>query len=184
MPIFTVESFAPESFLILVETPQCSQQCLFLPGLNSGTFQMWGERDDHCTAEAPAHTHEEKKTKPINTGARWEKGNFSYHSYCKNLLFIEITLRKEAQSSRKLQHYSSKGLCLLSLTQNYGDFHMAACNMSVIPLAGISTRKRLGTTANSFSFSLYRWRGKNAKNCRKGKEIKIIPLNFKCSESM
>lgn len=129
-PVFTVESFAPESFPILLETPQCSQESLCLPGLNSGTFQMWGEWDNHCTAEPPAHTHKEKKTKPINTGARWEKGNFSYHSYCKNLFFIETTLRKEAQSSRKLQCYSSKGLCLLSWTQNYGAFHMAACNVS------------------------------------------------------
>lgn len=159
LPILIVVSFAPESFLILVETLQCSQECLCLPGLNSGIFQMWGEWDNHCTEEAPAHTHKEKKTK-TNKGARWEKGNFSYHSYCKNLFFIETTLRKEAQSSRKLQHYSSKGLCLLSQTQNYGGFHMAACSMSVIPLAGISTRKRLGTTANSFGFSLYRWREK------------------------
>lgn len=75
MPVFTVESFSPESFLILVETPQCSQECLCLPGLNSETFQMWGEWDNHCTAKAPIRTHKEKKTKPINTGARWEKGN-------------------------------------------------------------------------------------------------------------
>lgn len=160
MPILTVESFAPESFLILVETPQCSQEYLCLPGLNSGIFQMWGKWDNHCTAEATAHTHKEKKTK-TNTGARWEREISVTTATAKICFSLRQPWGKEAQSSRKLQRYSSKGLCLLSWTQNYGGFHTAACSMSVIPLAGISTRKRLGTTANSFAFSLYRRREKS-----------------------
>lgn len=93
MPVFTGENFAPEISLILVETPQCTQQCLNLPCLNSGTFQMWGEWENHCTTEAPAHTQrEENQTHQHRSQTR--KGKFQLPQLLQNSAFHWDNLEK------------------------------------------------------------------------------------------
>lgn len=110
------------AFSPLAETPQCSQECL---------FHMWGGCDSCCTYRSTSsHTEEGRRRSPSTYKPDEKKEVLVTMATCKKLFSIEKILRKEAHSRRKLQSYSSKGLCLLSWTPISGGFHMAACNMS------------------------------------------------------